>query len=65
MFPSGGTLNQLIRLVVRTSVSVRDLHTTVLRLLGVDHEQFTCKYQDLNQKLTEVELAQVIEVLMA
>ena len=51
--------------IVKDPVHVRDFHATVLRLLGIDHEQFTYKYQGLDQKLTGVEHARVVKELMA
>jgi len=42
-------------------VHVRDFRATVLRLLGFDHERFTYQYQGLDQRLTGVESARVIE----
>jgi uncharacterized protein (DUF1501 family) len=41
-------------------VHVRDLHATMLYLLGIDHERFTFPYQGLNSKLTGVKPAQVV-----
>ncbi len=51
--------------IVKDPVHVRDFHATVLRLLGIDHEQFTYKYQGLDQKLTGVEQARVVKELIA
>ena len=51
--------------IVKDPVHVRDFHATVLRLLGIDHEQFTYKYQGLDQKLTGVEHARVVKELIA
>jgi hypothetical protein len=36
-----------------------------LKLLGYHHEQFSYKYQGLDQRLTGVEPAQVVEQLLA
>jgi hypothetical protein len=44
---------------------VRDLHATVLRQLGFDHERFTFKNQGLDQKLTGVLPARVVPELLA
>ena len=46
-------------------VNVRDLHATVLHLLGIDHERFTYRYQGLDFKLTGVEPAHVVNDLLA
>ncbi len=51
--------------IVKDPVNVHDFHATVLKLLGFDHEQFTYRYQGLNQKLTGVEPAKVIKELLA
>jgi hypothetical protein len=51
--------------IVRDPVHIHDFHATVMRLLGIDHERFTVKYQGLDQKLTGVEPARVIKNLIA
>ncbi|HVK05956.1 MAG TPA: DUF1501 domain-containing protein [Armatimonadaceae bacterium] len=51
--------------IVKDPVHIRDFHATVLRLLGIDHERFTVKFQGLDQKLTGVEVAKVIPDLIA
>ncbi len=51
--------------IVDKPVHVRDLHATILRLLGIDHEKFTYRYQGLDQRLTGVEKAHVIHELIA
>ncbi len=40
---------------VENPVHVRDLHATILHLLGFDHERFTYKYAGLDYRLTGVE----------
>lgn len=50
--------------VVENPVQVRDLHATVLHLLGIDHERFTYRYQGLDFKLTGVEEAHVVSDLL-
>ena len=47
------------------SVRVRDLHATMLRLLGFDHRRLIYPYRGLDQKLTGVEAARVVEDLIA
>ena len=49
----------------RIPVHIRDFHATVLHLLGFDHRRFTYRYQGLDQRLTGVEPAHVIEELLA
>jgi hypothetical protein len=51
--------------IVKDPCHVHDFHATVLRLLGIDHERFTYKYQGLDQKLTGVEKATPIQALIA
>lgn len=46
-------------------VHVRDLHATILHLLGFDHTRLTHKFQGLGQKLTGVEPAHVVHDLLA
>jgi uncharacterized protein (DUF1501 family) len=41
-------------------VHVRDLHATMLHLLGLDHRRLSVKYQGLDMKLTGVEPARVV-----
>jgi hypothetical protein len=51
--------------IVKDPVHIRDFHATVMKLLGIDHEKFTYKYQGLDQKLTGVEEAKVVQGLIA
>jgi hypothetical protein len=46
-------------------VHVRDLHATVLHLLGIDHEQLTFRSQGLDFRLTGVESSQVVRGILA
>ena len=41
-------------------VHIRDLHATMLHLLGIDHKKFTYQYQGLDSRLTGVEEARVV-----
>lgn len=50
---------------VENPVPIRDLHATILHLLGLSHEELTFLFQGLEQKLTGVEPAQVIRDLLA
>src|SRR5262245_35540708 len=45
-------------------VHVRDLHATVLHLLGIDHNRFAVKYQGLDVRLTGVEPARVVSEVL-
>ena len=51
--------------ITKDPVHIRDFHATVLRLLGIDHERFTFRFQGLDQRLTGVEKANVIQQLIA
>jgi len=46
-------------------VHVRDLHATVLHLLGIDHEKFSVKHQGLDMRLTGVEPSRVVKEILA
>jgi hypothetical protein len=51
--------------VVKDPVHVRDFNATVLRLLGINHERLTFKFQGLAQKLTGVVPAKIVPDLIA
>jgi hypothetical protein len=51
--------------VTTDKVHVRDLHATILHLLGLDHTRLTYKVQGLEQKLTGVEPARVVHEILA
>jgi hypothetical protein len=51
--------------IVKDPVHVHDFHATVLKLLGFDHRRFTFRYQGLDQRLTGVEPARVVQGLLA
>lgn len=46
--------------IARHTVHVRDLHATMLHLLGIDHQRFTFKNQGLDDRLTGVEPARLL-----
>lgn len=50
---------------VTNRVHTRDLHATILHLLGIDHERLTVKVQGLDMRLTGVEPAHVVRDLLA
>lgn len=50
---------------VENVVHVRDLHATMLHLLGIDHEHFSVKFQGLDMRLTGVEPARVVKDIIA
>jgi hypothetical protein len=51
--------------IVRDPIHIRDFHATILHLLGFDHERLTYKFQGLDQRLTGVLPARVIDSLIA
>jgi len=50
--------------IIKDPVHVRDFHATVLHLMGINHDEFSFRYQGLDQKLTGVEKATVIKDLV-
>lgn len=60
-----GATDELGFKVIENPVHVRDLHATILHLLGFDHERFTFKSQGLDQKLTGVVPAHVVHNLLS
>ena len=46
-------------------VHVRDLNATILDLLGIDHQRLRFKFQGLEQRLTGVEPARVVNEIIA
>jgi hypothetical protein len=52
--------------IVEDPVHVRDLHATILHLLGIDHRRFTVKWQGVDMKLTGVDAeAHVVKPILA
>jgi hypothetical protein len=49
--------------IVQDPVHVHDLHATILRLFGIDHEQLTYKHQGRRYRLTDV-AGRVVESLL-
>jgi hypothetical protein len=46
-------------------VHVRDIHATLLHLLGIDHQRFAVRFQGLDERLTGVKPARVIGEILA
>jgi hypothetical protein len=46
-------------------VHVRDLHATLLHLLGLDHEELTFFHNGLEERLTGTEPARVVTEVLA
>jgi uncharacterized protein (DUF1501 family) len=51
--------------IVKDPVHIRDFHATILHLMGFDHRRFSVRYLGLDQRLTGVEEANVIQKLLA
>ncbi len=50
--------------IVTDPVHVRDLHATMLHLLGIDHKKLVFPFQGLEQKLTGVEPSRVVKEII-
>jgi hypothetical protein len=50
---------------VKDTVHVRDLHATILHLLGLDHHKLSVRFQGLDQRLTGVEPAHVLKKILS
>ncbi|MBL8816323.1 MAG: DUF1501 domain-containing protein [Planctomyces sp.] len=61
---SYGATDELGYHAVEDVVHVRDLHATMLRLLGLDHQQLSVRFQGLDMRLTGVEPARVITEIL-
>ena len=61
---SYGNTDELGYNSVENIVHVRDLHATMLHLLGIDHKRFSVEFQGLDTKLTGVEKARVIKEVL-
>jgi hypothetical protein len=51
--------------IVKDPVEIRDLHATMLYLLGFDHHKLNYSFQGLEQKLTSVKPARVVSEILA
>lgn len=61
---SHGATDELGYNAVEDVVHVRDLHATMLHLLGIDHHRFTYKFQGLDMRLTGVEPAHPVHQIL-
>ena len=50
---------------VEDVVTVHDFHATILKLLGIQHDKFTYKFQGLDFRLTGVEEAHVLKNILS
>ena len=62
---SYGATDELGYNSVDNVVHVRDLHATMLHLLGINHSRFTVQYQGLDTRLTGVEKANVVKEIIS
>ncbi|MDA1013865.1 MAG: DUF1501 domain-containing protein [Planctomycetota bacterium] len=62
---SYGATDELGYHSVENVVHVRDLHATMLHLLGIDHKRFRVKFQGLDLGLTGVETSHVLKDVLA
>jgi hypothetical protein len=60
-----GETDEMSYNIVRDPVHVRDLHATILHLLGLNHERLSFKFQGLDQRLTGVVPASVVKGILA
>ena len=51
--------------IAENPVHLRDLHATMLHILGIDHKRFTYPFRGLDVKLTGVEEAHVVNGILA
>jgi hypothetical protein len=58
-----GETDELGAEVVRDPVSIHDLHATILRTLGIDHERLTYRFGGREHRLTDVHGRAVSEIL--
>ena len=61
---SHGATDDLGYHAVEDIVHVRDLHATMLHLLGIDHQRLRFKFQGLDMRLTGVEEAHVVSEIL-
>ena len=50
--------------VAEDPVHVRDLHATIMHLMGIDHERFTHRFQGLDFRLTGVEESRIVDEII-
>ena len=62
---SYGETDEFCYNVAENPVHVRDLHATIFHQLGIDHNKLIFPYQGLDQKLTGVEEAHVVNPILA
>ena len=61
---SYGNTDELGYHATENPVHIRDLHATMLHLLGINHQRFSVPYQGLDMRLTGVEPARVLHEVL-
>ena len=51
--------------IKKDPVHIRDLNSTILHLMGIDHERFSYPFKGLDQRLTGVEESRVVDEILA
>jgi len=59
-----GKTDEMSYNIVENPVHIHELHATILHQLGINHEKLAFKYQGLDQRLTGVEPARVVQDLL-
>jgi hypothetical protein len=59
-----GATDELGYDAVQDVVHVRDLHATMLHLLGLDHQRLSVPHQGLDVRLTGVESARIVREIL-
>jgi hypothetical protein len=62
---SHGATDDLGYNAVEDRVHIRDLHATMLHLLGIDHERLSVPFQGLDVRLTGVESAKILRPILS
>ena len=62
---SHGSTDEFGYSAVEDVVNVRDLHATMLHLLGIDHQRLSVPFQGLDVRLTGVEQSRVVRQILA
>jgi len=60
-----GETDEMSYNIIKDPVHVRDLHATILNLMGIDHNRYSFKFQGLDQRLTGVVPAEVVKGILA
>jgi hypothetical protein len=60
-----GATDEMGYSIAEKPVNIRDLHATLLHLMGIHHEKLNYRYLGLDQRLTGVEEAKLLTELIA